>query len=53
MGLINDQASVAMPAVHHVCRDLRRQHQRKGNSLPCPQDTRFDIPDEYQMTTDG
>ena len=48
VGLINDQASAAMPAVHHIRRDLRRQRQRKGNPLPCPQDTRFDIPDEYQ-----
>ena len=53
VGLINDQASAAMPAVHHILRDLRRQRQRKGNPLPCPQDTRFDIPDEYQVTTDG
>ena len=53
VGLINDQASAAMPAVHHVRRDLRRQRQHKGNSLPCPQDTPFDIPNEYQVTTDG
>ena len=25
VGFINDQASAAMPAVHHVRRDLRRQ----------------------------
>ena len=49
VGLINDQASAAIPAVHHIRRDLRRQRQRKGNPLPCPQDTRFDIPDEYQL----
>ena len=53
VGLINDQVSAAMPAVHHIHRDLRRQRQRKGNPLPFPQDTRFDIPDEYQVTTDG
>ena len=53
VGLINDQASAAMPAVRHIHRDLRRQRQPKGNPLPCPQDTRFDIPDEYQVTTDG
>ena len=45
----------AMPAVnvHHIRRDLRRQSQFKGNPLPCPQDTLFHIPNEYQVTTDG
>ena len=36
VGLINDQASAAMPAVRHNRRDLHRQHQCKGNPLPCP-----------------
>ena len=42
-----------MPAVHHIRRDPCRQRQRKANPLPCPQDTRFEILDEYQVTTDG
>ena len=42
-----------MPAVHHICRDIRQQRKRTGNPIPVPQDRFFNIPPEYQQTTAG
>ena len=53
VALLSEQAAVAMPPIHHIRRDIRRQRKRAGNPLPVPQDKDFDIPPEYHQTTSG
>ena len=53
VALLSEQATVAMPPIHRIRRDIRRQRRRAGNSLPVPQDKDFDIPPEYHQTTSG
>ena len=51
VALLSEQAAVAMPPIHHIRRDIRRQRKRAGNPLPVLQDKDFDIPPEYHQTS--